>query len=885
MTGPNRWERSCFVLGWGAFCVGVMLATANVAFAESRAERYDIHIVEARLGAALTALALQTDKQLFFPYDLADAQGVHPVSGNYTVDEALDLMLRDTGFSGGLTDSGVITISRVASTDSEGGTMGSRDQKSSPNKRKGLLGILAAAFSVGAGAQEAADSVEGGFGGELEEIVVTGTNIRGANNPTVPLITFDRDEIDLSGIGTVQEFVRTIPQNYSTTARQSTTGPSTVIDLRGLGSGTTLTLLNGRRLSPTSVGAAVDVSVLPLSLIDRIEIVPDGSSAIYGADAVGGVVNFLTRREYEGVETRARIGSVTEGERREYQVGLTAGTNWSSGGGFVNVGYTDLEPLLASDREELVDPDAALLGGTLFPDEEYLNVFASVEQSLTARLLSSADVLYTKRDVGGLSINFLQLPFENQSDTLAVSTVLAYELSNNWNLSAFFDYALDDSTRVRELPSGFDTVEFSNSNTVGEARIAGEFLSLPGGALAVAFGGSYRKENFEEVDGGEISIEGDRNIYAIYGEILVPVIGPLNDIPLVRRFDISLAGRYEDYSDFGDTFNPKVGLSWEPFAGLSFRGSYSQSFRAPILEDVSEIPTINVFPFPGDQAFIALGGGNPDLAPEEAESWTVGMTMLPDNLPGLKAEFTYFDISYDGRIQDIGVPDILFRPEFEALLDRPADQELLQTIFGRLEAGEARLVNFTPGDPGPEDIDFLVRSGLNNLSALSVTGLDVGLSYETSTEIGDLSAALNGTYLFDYIRQFTDRFEPVDVVDTLFNPVDLKLRGTVSWSRNGFAIFTAVNYTDSYTDDATGAELSSIDAWTTVDITLAYDSGNRFERALFNNAKLSITAQNVLNELPPFSESIGASNFGLNFDALNASSLGRFVSFQITKAW
>src|SRR5262249_36335468 len=137
---------------------------------------------------------------------------------------------------------------------------------------------------------------------------------------------YSASEIARTAPGTVrsEQFVDVLTQNL---ARPTQYGPGATveasregvngIDLRGLGVGTSLVLLNGRRLPLASQGQTVDVSLIPLSAIGRIEVLTDGSSAIYGADAIGGVVNFELRRGLNGSETQFDYGGVTDGGLRE----------------------------------------------------------------------------------------------------------------------------------------------------------------------------------------------------------------------------------------------------------------------------------------------------------------------------------------------------------------------------------------------------------------------------------------------------------------------------------------------------------------------------------------------------------------------------------------
>lgn len=176
----------------------------------------------------------------------------------------------------------------------------------------------------------------------LEEFVVTGSHIRGGVAPASSIIIIDKEEIRRSGYASVRELINSLPQNYAGGMSENTSivptidagrnvGATTTVDLRGLGAGSTLTLLNGHRLAPNGEGYAVDVSSIPLSAINRVEILTDGASAVYGSDAVGGVVNIILDDTFDRAETQAQYGSVTSGHLTEERVSQTFGERWGSG--------------------------------------------------------------------------------------------------------------------------------------------------------------------------------------------------------------------------------------------------------------------------------------------------------------------------------------------------------------------------------------------------------------------------------------------------------------------------------------------------------------------------------------------------------------------------
>ncbi|MBN8803549.1 MAG: TonB-dependent receptor plug domain-containing protein, partial [Sphingopyxis terrae] len=175
------------------------------------------------------------------------------------------------------------------------------------------------------------------------QIIVTGTRIRGAGPVGSPVTIVDRDALDRSGRTTLADYLQTIPQNFSGGPSEATFGATargnantnlnfgSGINLRGLGSASTLTLFDGVRPAMGGAwGAFTDLSLIPSSAIDRIEILTDGASAIYGSDAVAGVVNLRFRNRFEGAETRMRAGTA-DGDFSEMQIAQLLGKKWNSG--------------------------------------------------------------------------------------------------------------------------------------------------------------------------------------------------------------------------------------------------------------------------------------------------------------------------------------------------------------------------------------------------------------------------------------------------------------------------------------------------------------------------------------------------------------------------
>src|SRR5690606_32178773 len=149
----------------------------------------------------------------------------------------------------------------------------------------------------------------------LDTIEVTGSRLKRADvEGAVPVIVIDRAQIDASGDVSVADVLRdTTFASFGNFKPQSGSSAQSLatIDLRGLGSGRTLVLIDGRRAptNPMAASSGTDVNAIPLSAVERIEILSDGASAIYGSDAIGGVVNIILRKDFNGVELRYGIAN------------------------------------------------------------------------------------------------------------------------------------------------------------------------------------------------------------------------------------------------------------------------------------------------------------------------------------------------------------------------------------------------------------------------------------------------------------------------------------------------------------------------------------------------------------------------------------------------
>ncbi len=190
----------------------------------------------------------------------------------------------------------------------------------------------------------------------VEEIVVTGSRIpRKELTTAAPVTVLDKEQLEKTGKTSIGEILQSIPEQTNAINTQFNNGGdgSTRVNLRGLGTGRTLVLLNGRRhvAGGTGADATVDLNAIPTVAIQRIEVLKDGGSAVYGSDAIAGVVNIITRRDYSGTELRAFSGMSSAGDGLLYDMSLTTGQSTERGNILFTAGYYTQKDVFAGDRE------------------------------------------------------------------------------------------------------------------------------------------------------------------------------------------------------------------------------------------------------------------------------------------------------------------------------------------------------------------------------------------------------------------------------------------------------------------------------------------------------------------------------------------------------
>ena len=293
-----------------------MMSAANA----ENTKTYDFNIPSQDIESALSTLAEQTSAMLLFPYETVQLEQSNPVVGTCTINDALLIMLQGTSLAGDLTEGGVITISQNGPNKDDEQTSSKVSQKI--DSAAGLLvcGPGSEVVKQSIEVEQVASALELETDLQIEELLVTGSFLKkeSYNEVGSPIDVLTRSDLDHDApTGRLVDILRFLPSNSGTGAgivpggdggpQEGRLGGGTV-DIRGLGGNATLVLLNGQRSTafPLSTDGRVDVnSLVPGIFLERVEVLKDGASAVYGSDAVAGVVNFITRDKFEGVEIRA----------------------------------------------------------------------------------------------------------------------------------------------------------------------------------------------------------------------------------------------------------------------------------------------------------------------------------------------------------------------------------------------------------------------------------------------------------------------------------------------------------------------------------------------------------------------------------------------------
>ena len=833
------------------------VAAPGVAQAQA-ASTYSFNLPAQGLGDALRAVAAKAGWELYAQADAVNGRTAAPVKGVLTARAAIEQLLRGT---------------RLVAQFSEGA-------------------VIIRSEGSGQSAPEPGTA----------DVVVTGSRIRGSDS-TAPVKTIAAEDMQRAGQVDLGEALRSIPENFAGgqnpgvgtsqgSSNVNVNGASSV-NLLGIGPNATLTLLDGNRLSYTGTNAAIDIAAIPLPAVDRVEIVTDGASAIYGADAIAGVVNVRLRKDYDGATVQAGIGGATDGGDFEQHYDAVFGHLWGSGGILAAYDYLSNSPVLASQRTF-----ASGMGedSTLYPGLIRHSGLISAHQDLGGGVSADIDATFkdSRQDIIQAFVSgapHIQNGAEARAHdvTFAIAPTLSWKIGNAWALRATGAYSTDRTeinSNIYAL-SALSTVSFrryNNGSLDAELGAEGALLTLPAGDVRLAIGGGYRRTWLDELGstGGTASTAFDKhrdNAFG-YAELHVPVLAPEQYSALGRSFSFSGAFRWEHNSGVGSIAVPKIGLIYAPVSGLTFKASWGKSFRLPALYEQYQGYFATLLPvgrmgsgYPAGATVIELTGARPDMRPERSENWTLSAELQPRSLAGFKTTISYFHYHYTDRVATplASSAGVLDNPIYASLVSFDpgvSDQQMLAS------GASLGLQNGTGATYNPSTVVAIVDARDRNISQQTFQGVDASLGYRYSIGQGrSLDLDLAGTWITSE-QQVLAGLPFVALAGTLFNPPKFKARLGLSYASKDLTLSAFGNLTSRLTDLRTAA-IYSVHGLATCDLSAQFRAAGGWT--------LSATIDNVFDQKPE--TIVTASPYDTAYDSTNFSAIGRFLSLSLSKSW
>lgn len=461
------------------------------------------------------------------------------------------------------------------------------------------------------------------------------------------------------------------------------------------------------------------------------------------------------------------------------------------------------------------------------------------------------------------------------------------------------------------------------------AIVDGDLFELPAGMVKVALGAEYLHETFRTQKGDIVPgsqnggfsglsigasaiipaapglpvFSPSRNVKSAFGEVVVPV---LSNTPLFNELTLSASGRYDEYSDFGHTFNPKLGLTWKPIEQLRLRAQWGKSFAAPSLANSADADpsranwgtggTFNIFvSTAGRNALVALGyaaptaansniltlsGGSNQLKPQTAETWSLGADLDP--LPGVRLSATYWNVKYENIIASplgtaAGNPARYFQQFLSSYIILPTQADIDALL------AQAKTVTGSPCSPQPQCVYIIESNTTQNLGRFNQSGLDFAASLNQDTGFGSVDLSVSGTYVLNREQSVSATAALVDDRIAGFSRLSLravagaqigKLRAQATWSHTaGFDINPVLAGLAPFYPDQ-----SHIGAFDTVDLFFKYN----FEgEGISKDLSLTLGINNLFDKDPPV-RYVGGS-VPSQFGYANGSTVGRLVQIGFSK--
>jgi outer membrane receptor protein involved in Fe transport len=541
---------------------------------------------------------------------------------------------------------------------------------------------------------------------------------------------------------------------------------------------------------------------------------------------------------------------------------------------------------------------------TLLPAIDQHSVVLTAHQNLTSTLRWSMDANYSHRWSAVATANEIGAPYDQDGGryvprdrTYNLSSRLDFDLGRDWSSYLTGTYGQDRLGLTYKFYSGglnYDSHGgvYTNSYWSGEAGAEGPLFHLPGGNARLAVGGGYRRYglNFTTTDevAGTETITGtyDKQRDSGYGfaEVYAPIVSPETHLPAVHNLDLSGAVRFEDYPGMARIATPKFGILYAPTSDIDFKASWGRSFKTPTLQQQFQpvfAETFGVANFGttahGSGPVLLISGGDPDLNPEKATSWSATIDLHPRRIAGLDLQFSYFHVAYRNRI-------IMPLASFSGALDDPIYADLV--AFAPSAATQAAVIALTPdglhnyaGVPyDPATITALVDDRYRNAVNQTIHGFDLSGRYRFSLDSNDqLTVTASASHL-DSSQLLAAGLDATALAGTLYHPPHWRARGGAAWDRKAVTLTGYVNYLGPVLDQRLTAA-SPVRGMTSYDLTATYRmpagrpalAGIEFVLSVLNltNARPAIIRQ-TSPSIPPF-------------DTTNYSVVGRFISLTVSK--
>lgn len=875
------------------------------------------------------------------------------------------------------------------------------------------------------------------------EIIVTGTQIRGIAPVGANVVALGKTDIESIAAADTNQVLAALPQSESfLTLPQASVAAATRVPIRRpnlrnlpqgeFGSGSpTLVLMDGHSIVPLGFEqSVVDAGVVPSGILERVETILDGASSIYGSDAVGGVLNFITRRRFDKTQIDADF---TIGKNyHAWAANVTTGAKWDTGSVGFTYSFGKNTPLLIGDRDyalqrnyvadgrftnlacegrshttitgagagtyRTVTGQPTFVGANVYPSgtgdwcpsnefttlaqgQERHSGFMVFQQELSDKLRFDMTAFYFHRITRNINGPFTATstiapgnfyyrpiaanPTASQSVTYSLGPVFGTDAARadvtaevaqitpslrlelgRWQVRALMAYGQSTSqTRLENLDSvrlgaavasasqatavnpydpaatlnraAFDGLVWTSSTTgkheliQGKVVADGPLFAIGGGDISAAVGVEWNRINFKRQRTDLTTrllqpFEGaSATSKAIFAEIVAPIFSEQNAVPGIHKLTLSASGRYDSYATYGDTFNPKIALSYSPIEWVTFRGNWGTSFRAPNAVDKLGSSSSNLScsaanapqcssigfsfptnigtlpPAPTQNIILFLNGSRDNLVPETSKNWSLGIDLNPPFLEGLKVSATYYSIDFKNRIGLGAVSPLTttYRDYAQSVQIinglPPAERTAAINAFTASATNRDSFLNFV--NASNYNIVLLLDGRSLNISRTKAAGLDLSVNYLRRTGFGSIYANVNANWMLKEETQITPTTGFVDGLRQGISTFRIatqvgaeigNLRASATWRhRGGFSVDPAATRVASQT---------FIGAFDVLDLAFRWSfKGSDF---LTEDLDLTLNISNVFDAHPPI-------NMTTTGGPTNGSTLGRLFQIGFAKSF